>query len=185
MTRRTHEKYLSKGGSVVWLPGSWVCIVMARCLSVSPSEYLACCLLSPARPGCYWPACWASYGPGCLSWVARPGRGFARQWMILYSWMDCELWAAPSSREGRGERDRGETRGSVSASGYHSNILSRAPGDQELEGLVARSDGDFECLDRVSEESELGTFVKVWLYVNTCSKNSVSWMKIWTFTPSD
>ena len=49
----------------------------------------------------------------------------------------------------------------MSASGYHSNILSREPGDQKLEGLVARSDGDFECLDRVSEESELGTFVKV------------------------
>ncbi len=165
---------------------AWVCIVMARCLCVSP---------------CTWPgACWAPPGPAATgqpelataraAWAgwpgqARPGRGFARQWMILYSWMDCELWAAPSSREGRGERDRGETRGSVSASGYHSNILSREPGDQKLEGLVARSDGDFECLDRVSEESELGTFVKVWLYVNTCSKNSVSWMKIWTFTPSD
>lgn len=32
MTRRTHEKYLSKGGSVVWLPGS---VLLWHVVSVS------------------------------------------------------------------------------------------------------------------------------------------------------
>ena len=172
MTRWTHEKYLIIGGSVMLLPGG--CIVMAPCLWVPG-------LLSPSpSPLCYWPG-QASYGPG-PEWPGRPGRGFARQWMILYSWMDCcELhWAAQ-----RGERDRGETRGSVSASSYHWNIRTEYCG-AATRRITARSDGDFECLDRVEwSEASFGTFVKVWLYVNTCSQNSVSWMKIWTFTSSD
>ena len=145
------------------------------------SLYLGCSLCSvPARPACYWPG-GASYGPGQAG-QARALLG--NEWFYIHEWTWL-LWAALSSAEGRAERDRGETRGSVSASSYHWNIRTEYCG-AATRRINARSDGDFECLDRVEwSEASFGTFVKVWLYVNTCSQNLVSWMKIWTFTSSD
>lgn len=115
----------------------WVCIVMARCLSVSPCTWAWPDPPRPARLLLAWLEL-ATDGPGCLSSVARPGRGFARQWMILYSWMDlaavsCTEQPRGTSRERQG-RDTGRSVSFELSFKHPQPRLGRVWGDQQRGG---------------------------------------------------